>query len=151
MKALVFAILIYLFFTASVYHPVHISYTKVEVQSNKVLMLVKIFSDDLQLSAQTFFAKQTISESEYVQYVLQHCKVLVNGQICAFSLQTKKNDDTTDWFYFITTLPSNDCAVELHNNILCNVYEDQKNLVIISCNSEEKGFSLDYTNRICNF
>ncbi|OQA99096.1 MAG: hypothetical protein BWY22_00570 [Bacteroidetes bacterium ADurb.Bin217] len=151
MKSIVYSILLFLLCTSSVQHPVHISYTKVEVKGLQVRLLVKLFPDDFLVAAQTYFAKQHISEQELIQYISIHCRVSIHGELCKFTFEQKKAEDNADWFYFIANLQQNDCNIQVYNNLLCNAFVDQKNLVIISCNSKDKGYSLDCTNRMCEF
>jgi len=149
MKTLLYAIFFILFLSSSVYHPIHISYTKIENKGNEIKMLVKIFSDDLTQAVQSYYNKKTISDSDFLNYILTTTKITINGKPVVFTFKGKKSQDAAEWYYFISKEHTANCNISVENNLLCNIYHDQKNLVIISCNSQEKGFSLDYSNRTC--
>lgn len=152
MKTIIYSIiLISLLCSASVLHPMHISYTKVQIEQKQVRLLVKVFSDDVLLAAETFFEKKNISESDIIKYILHHCKVQVNSRLCDFSFEKERHEDNASWYFFVAKMQCNDCKFRVTNSIMCNVFDDQKNIVILSCNSQEKGFNLDYTTRSCEF
>ncbi|HRS20095.1 MAG TPA: hypothetical protein P5243_11365, partial [Bacteroidales bacterium] len=77
MKTLLYAIFFILFLSSSVYHPIHISYTKIENKGNEIKMLVKIFSDDLTQAVQSYYNKKTISDSDFLNYILTTTKITI--------------------------------------------------------------------------
>lgn len=131
-------------------HPLHVSYTKIQLQDSTIQLLTKIFSDDLELSTQIFHNKTILDSVDYENYIMQNCKIFVGNSLCEFRLIKRIEQDDADWFYFESTIQSEVCNIAVYNSLLLNLYDDQQNLIIISCKNQEKGFSLNYNLRMCS-
>jgi len=133
-------------------HPIHISYTKVDIHSNELTLVIKVFPDDLKQSVNQQFKCNECSEKQQIKYLLQSCKVLVNTKEVQVNFKKTEKQYDAIWYYFTgKVIASNNCNISVVNKLFCNIYKDQKNLVIMSCNSKEQGFTLDYSNQSCSF
>jgi hypothetical protein len=51
------------------------------------------------------------------------------------------------WFYFSAKITGSYHTFSVENSLLCNEFSDQKNLVIVTSNNKEKGYTLNASNR----
>ncbi len=131
---------------SAIQHPIHISYTGISIKEDRTTILVKMFSDDLLLSVQQFRQKQNLNQEDYSLYFNEVLSLQQNNKKAKLMLDSVLIKEDAHWFYLQTQLQANKKIV-MKNAILCNVYEDQKNLCILSVNDKESGYSFDFETR----
>lgn len=144
----------------SVLHPLHITYTSLEVneENDSIYLSHKFFTGDFILLFHHLFEKQveprinqdfSKAELDLINIYLSYRFVLVSGNdTIRLDYQRKDQDDESLWLYFKGGLPDNGLkSLSVQNQLLLDLYEDQTNLVIITCGKEEKGFTFNITDQ----
>lgn len=139
----------YVFVSSFEMHPVHISYTKVNVTKDSVILMIKVFNQDLTTATMVNAKKKDCNETLKIEYLLQSCKITMNKKQIQFKFLKVNRKPDVDEYYFVSKHKNQNCSIQVFNDVCCNIFEDQKNLVIVSCFSKEKGFALDSNNKIC--
>jgi hypothetical protein len=145
-------------------HPLHFSITNIDINSGNDTAYVsyQFFTSDFELILQIF--KQAEIDLEQNKELTQQNIETINDYIfSAFEMklnetekvdldfQNKKNDEALIWLYYKGKLPAERIEnITLVNELLLDLYEDQKNLVIINFDGEEKGYSFSYRKRVIN-
>lgn len=140
----------------SVLHPLHITYTSIEVnqENDSIYLSHKFFTSDFTLLFYHLFEKQveprmnqefSAQELDLIKTYLSYRFVLASGtDTISLNYQRKDQDDESLWLYFKGRLPDNGLkSLSVQNLLMLDLYEDQTNLVIISCGKEEKGFTFN--------
>lgn len=134
------------------FHPLHLTITNVDydAKTKNYSVVIKIFTDDLQ----TMVLKKTgakiptdasIWTSEDLKNVNKY--VLGNFQITSISpmkmiyVSKKSNENSVTLTYSTKITSKND--VFIRNSLMMELYGDQKNLVIVKINDNEKGYELE--------
>ncbi|MBN2275962.1 MAG: hypothetical protein JXK95_16655, partial [Bacteroidales bacterium] len=158
------ALAIMLVLVFNVLHPVHISYTNLDISSEtgEVNLVCKFFSDDLALLFYHIYEREVIFDPESeiaasdLDLVTNH---LLNsffvkepgGKTVNFLYNKKEQNDESVWLYFEGRLSGKQPdSLLLENTLLLDLYEDQKNLVIVNYGGMEKGVIFDYLRREIN-
>ena len=152
--------LIFILLTCSrmLYHPLHFSITNIDINSELRVAEIsyQFFTDDFTNTLQS--NERTVIEFEQNEDLTpQHIKtindyifsafeiILNNSEKINFNYQYKKHDEALIWLYYKGELPvSNIENITLVNELMLDLYEDQTNLVIISFDGQEKGYTFNY-------
>jgi hypothetical protein len=142
----------------SAMHPLHIAYTSIEInrENYSISLSHKFYTSDFTLLFQHLFEKQVEpvmnqdfnkAELDLINAYLSYRFILTSGtDTIPLTFHRKDQDDESLWLYFKGTLPDNGLkSLSVQNQLLLDLYEDQTNLVIISCGKEEKGFTFNST------
>jgi hypothetical protein len=153
--------LIYLLlFTFLNSHPLHVSFTSVDFNSDlhEVSVTYKFFTDDFSLLLYHVFGKEIIfkndqeltsSDIELIDSYLSRAFVIVEQKdTLNFDFIRKEQDDQSLWFYYKAKRTRNRVGdISITNLLMLNIYDDQTNLVILSDGMAEKGYSFNLRNR----
>jgi hypothetical protein len=144
----------------SVLHPLHITYTSIEVNkgNDSVYLSHKFFTNDFTLLFYHLFEKQvepqinqelSTSELKLIETYLSYRFILTLGtDTISMKYVRKDQDDESLWLYFKGRLPDNNWrSLSVQNQLLLDLYEDQTNLVIIICGKEERGYTFNLTDQ----
>lgn len=144
----------------SVLHPLHITYTSIEInrENDSISLSHKFFTDDFSLLFYHLFEKQvepkmnqdfSMAELDLIKTYLSYRFVLVAGtDTISLNYHRKDQDDESLWLFFKGRLPDNGAkALSVQNQLLLDLYEDQTNLVILICGKKEKGFRFNITDQ----
>jgi hypothetical protein len=158
--------LIFILLTASrlFFHPLHFSITNIDINSgeNTADVSYQFFANDFIMMLQIFKQSEIDLEQDNEltpdnietinDYIFSAFEMkLNNSENINLDFQYKKNDEALIWLYYKGQLPGGRIEnITLVNELLLDLYEDQKNLVVISINGEEKGYSFSYRKRIVN-
>jgi len=134
-------------FASCILHPIHISYTRVEKQKNKILVASKIFSDDF-IKQVSFFSKTTQPTQQNMQDYFNAVFTIQTSQSIKFELDSVRIKTDTHWLYFHANTSALPNTFDLKNSILCGLYDDQKNICIIKHGKKEEGYMFDYNSLI---
>lgn len=125
-------------------HPIHLSYTKIHIEDNHLKIVSKIYSHDFEYME---FSSFTDSSKQIQVFFTEMFNIRSDNHIIDLPLDSIRIQEGIHWLYFSTNIPQNSQEIQVHNAILCSVYEDQQNLIIISINNIEKGYILDCKNK----
>lgn len=144
----------------SAMHPLHITYTSIEIngENDSISLSHKFFTDDFSLLFYHLFEKQvepkmnqefSAPELNLIKTYLSYRFILTSGtDTIPLTFRRKDQDDESLWLYFKGKLPDNGLkSLSVQNQLLLDLYEDQTNLVIIICGKEEKGFTFNSTDQ----
>ncbi|MFO7369452.1 MAG: DUF6702 family protein [Bacteroidales bacterium] len=144
----------------SAMHPLHITYTSIEIdrENDSISLSHKFFTDDFTLLFHHLFEKKvepkmnqefSTPELDLIKTYLSYRFILTSGtDTIPLHFQHKDQDDESLWLYFKGRLPDNGLkSLSVQNQLLLDLYEDQTNLVIIICGKEEKGFKFNSTDQ----
>ena len=139
------------FFSAEILHPVHIAITQVDYNSTTGSLEVthKIYIDDfesaLELHTDKDFKLGTEREMEnsdkYVQeYIEKQFKLTVNGKEIAPVYVGRENDLDAIWIYQEVKNVGELKDIKLHNALLLDLYDDQKNILHVRYGEVKRSF-----------
>ena len=144
----------------SVLHPLHITYTSIEINrdNDSISLSHKFYTSDFTLLFYHLFEKQveprmnqefSTQELNLITTYLSYRFVLACGtDTIRLEYLRKDQDDESLWLYMKGKLPDNGLkSLSVQNQLLLDLYEDQTNLVIIICGKEEKGFTFNITDQ----
>jgi hypothetical protein len=138
-------------------HPVHVSVTSVDINTQKDTIFIsqKMFTDDFNLLFYHLYEKtiKPMPGKDFSQNEL----TIVNGYMKdAFVIESGNNklplrfvkkvqDEESIWLYYTCPMPSNNINnLMLTNSILLQLFEDQTNLVIITYKGADTGYTFNY-------
>ena len=138
-------------------HPVHVSVTSMEINTEKdsIYISQKMFTDDFDLLFYHLYEKniKPVSGKDFSQSELS----LINGYMKdAFVVESggirlpltfirKDQDDQSIWLYYTCPMPSGNVnSLMLTNSLLLQLFEDQTNLVIVTCKGTDQGYTFNY-------
>jgi hypothetical protein len=143
------------------FHPVHVSYTNIDIspENGEVNLVYKFFTDDLKLLFYHIYERQldfdperelTASEIDLIKNHLLNSFFLKEhgGKVVDFLYIKKEQNEESVWLYFEGRLSDNHIdSLLVGNTLLLDLFEDQKNLVILKYGGRERGYSFDYVTR----
>jgi hypothetical protein len=139
-------------------HPLHLTVTNIDIENGTINIAVRIFIDDFTTAViksnnlnASFnpLADDLQTNNEIIKYINANFKVLIKGEPLLLKYLKKKKEELAVWIYFSGKCSSLADNFTIENSLLCNLYGDQHNMVIIDRNSIEKGleFSLSDTKK----
>ena len=159
-------LLILILFTCSrIYlHPVHLSITNIDINTelNFFEISCQFFTDDFKKIIQINEGVELLfgQEHELTQesidaidnYIFSVFEIKLNNkEKINFSFQRKKQNEALIWLYYKGEIPVSDIkSITLVNELMLDLYEDQTNLVIISLDGKEKGYTFNYRRKTEN-
>ena len=156
-----YLIFIVLTLSGMLLHPLHFSITNIDINSkhHTVEISYQFFADDFKRTLQSNNC-EIIELEQDKELTAKYIKTINNYIFSAFKIkfdeceevslnyQDKKQDEALIWLYYKGKLPPGRIKnISLVNELMLNLYEDQTNLVIISFDSEEKGYTFNYRKR----
>jgi hypothetical protein len=138
------------------YHPLHISFTSLDINREAALgiLSVKVFSDDFADRLGLDHANFALMENDtltmkdkaiFLPYLAENLQIRLDGELKAlyhWSLDSIKNNFEASWLYFSLELNQVVKEVSVRNTIFFDVFNDQKNLLILSNDGIEKAYQL---------
>ncbi|MBI5218384.1 MAG: hypothetical protein HY958_05590 [Bacteroidia bacterium] len=137
-------------------HPVHVSMTNIEYVQNKKTfeITIKIFSGDFdEIVLKKYGVSMKLGQNDELKdcmkyinlYLGEHFSLEINKNKinnATFEFKEKKLNEDCIWLYFDLKSDQKIKQVKVVNSLLCDLFSDQTNLLIITCNGEQKGFNL---------
>ncbi|MBT28579.1 MAG: hypothetical protein CMO01_02880 [Thalassobius sp.] len=138
-------------FSTGVLHPVHLAVTQVDYNSNTNSLEVthKIFIDDFESAMELTNVNdlklgtdgEIENADEYIQkYIDEHFKITVNGKATQPVYIGRENDLVAIWVYQEIKNVTDLKDIELHNEILLDLYDDQKNILHVKYGDVKRSF-----------
>jgi hypothetical protein len=136
-------------------HPVHVSVTNLEIQSenNSISLSFKVFTDDFQsIIDQLYNVKVDLNENgnydlnkEHIDNYLEDNFTLIdNGKELIFTNTGIKTNDEAVWFFYKTTINKDLKSIVIRNSLMLDLYPDQKNLLILKYGKIERGYQFNF-------
>ncbi len=139
-------------------HPVHVSFTTIEYneKDKEFKILFRIFVDDFDLAIKKKYGKNlNISQGKwgnnYVNtinsYIKDEFKLTYNNNK-EIELKFNKHEikEQAIWLYYTAKQNINKGKFKIFNNLLINLYADQKNLLIFVFRNSEKALQFNPNN-----
>ncbi len=144
----------------SALHPVHVSYTNLDIapETGEVSAVCKFYTDDLKLLFYHFYEREIAFDpdqelaADEIELVSRHLLGSffvedAGGKRIEFRYMKKEQNEESVWLYFEGRLEgqcTDTDSIKVGNTMLLDLYEDQKNLVIVTWGGEERGIGFDY-------
>ena len=130
------------------------SFTNLELdeQEDRCTLTIKIFTDDfadrlrLDNSSTVLIGRDTLNmkdKSIFTPYLTENLQIRLNGKyypLDEWKLDSVKNNFEASWLYYSMKTDGNFKEVSVRNSVLFDVFRDQKNLMIITKEDDEKAF-----------
>lgn len=147
-------------------HPVHLSVTNIEYVENqkKFEISIRVFINDFEkivdyqnnIKLNLGTSKELPKANYYIdKYIFKHLKIKINGSYIPeskFLLKKKEKKDVTLWLYYeVKNNKKNISEIEVFNNLMTDLYRDQKNMVILTIFGKQYAFTYNFkknTNKI---
>lgn len=131
-------------------HPLHLSITNIDSKNDSLQISIRLFKNNHSNTLnQYFILTEAHSDTALapplstLNYLLSHFELTANNQSCQLRFSHQQNDDLSVWYFFTGVFPKNWNQVILKNTLLTDIFNDQKNLVIVNLNTIEQGFEFD--------
>lgn len=147
-------------------HPVHLSVTNIEYIENqkKFEISIRVFINDFEKIVDyqnniklNLATNKELPKADYYinKYITEHLKIKINGNYIPankFSLKKKEKKDVTLWIYYeVKNNKRNIKDIEVFNNLMTDLYRDQKNMLILTIFGKQYAFTYNFkknTNKI---
>ncbi len=144
-------------------HPIHLTVTNIECgQKKKLFVSTRLFLDDfetileLKNNEQLNFGKsdENPNANKFVKaYFAENLTITINGKIVKskkYKLKSIKFEgsgtSTVIWLYFEIPFKHKIREISITNKLMTDLYFDQKNLLIFTCQNEQH--ALEFSNAI---
>jgi len=141
-------------------HPLHVSFTSIDIQREKreASLSFKFYTEDFSLLFYHLYEKniQPVMDQEFSQdqlgvingYLTKAFSLVSGKDTAALAFFRKEQNEEYIWLYYQVDLPENlPNSLILTNLLMLDLYEDQTNLVIVTQGKNEKGYTFDTRNR----
>jgi len=147
------------FLLSGLFHPVHISLSTIDIDPEKgdIAITIKLSADDFEyLVNQKYNTKLKLMEqvdpgqdinfiNRYIDSVLV---LMINGrEIAGLDYLRNEMNEGAIWLCYRNVSGKRIESVTLTNSLLCDLNQDQTNLVIITAREQQTGYRLDNKNR----
>ncbi|MGE4290330.1 MAG: DUF6702 family protein [Salinivirgaceae bacterium] len=129
-------------------HPLHLSITNIDCKNDSLQISIRLYKTHQPNTINhcfNFIEADSLQNKPLpaINYLLSHFELMANNQSCKLSFSHQQPDDLSVWYFFTGALPKNWNQVILKNTLLTDIFNDQKNIVIVSRNNAEQGFEFD--------
>lgn len=140
--------------TNSLYHPVHVSVTNIELKKaeQKIEYSIRIFADDFEYALIHHYNKEisltdsiTAEEKNLVLMYLNNAfGIIVDDQKHLPACGDLKFNDESTWIFCEVKLENKEIEkIRLVNRLLIDFFPDQTNLTVFSADDYQAGFQFD--------
>ena len=155
-----FLLVFSIFFNLNLKHPIHLTVTNLEYEANHKVFVAKIrlFKDDfskilyLKYHQRPDFVHKNKAALQLIRrYLGERFLIYINGvQVPAKKYQIKdyKIQDLTLWITLKIPYRQAIKSVEIHNQLMTDLYPDQKNMLIFTYKSVQKAYTFNKKNNI---
>lgn len=140
-------------------HPVHVSVTNVEMTSakNTVSFSIRLYMEDFEYALIHKYNKEItlpdISEEEQKfvnDYLKENFQIKLGEEVLEFAFENYKTDGELIWLFYKGEAKKVTNTVTIENKVLLDLYTDQTNLLIMSIDGKEKGYTFNISNQKVN-
>ena len=125
-------------------HPIHISLSEVEINTDNILWSARIYKDDLLLGMYgplvntAWLDDRKGLEKDIGSYFSKNISVSVQNKDLKWSLVELQSDPEAIWIIMTAKIDMPLSSITVQNKILLNVYSDQKNIVNLNWSTGKK-------------
>jgi hypothetical protein len=150
--------LVLIIFLSSMYHPVHVSVTNMDIdsESGMITVSIKLFSDDFEELIFTKYGRKLEITSQadpgdsidvVNRYIAEVLKLTINGSdLVELEYDSTELNYEAIWLNYNYKYGAKVKKVDISNLIMLEKYKDQTNLLIISYNDKQNGYRLNNKN-----
>ena len=157
-------ILIFLTFSGILFHPVHVSITNINFDSelNAIEVSFQFFNDDfkntvlINTGIQVILKENQEPDEECIKainkYILSNFGIIINNENkMNFNFHSLKKNEESIWLYYRSG-NLNDIINNIHieNTLMLDVFPDQKNLLILDINGKARGYTFNFRTNTIN-
>jgi len=159
---LILYIAFFLKYAGLMLHPLHISVVTIDENpsNNKFEITIKLFKDDFEKNAfQNYNIKLNIGTPEEIKncdeyisrYINDKIEILIDNNKSIFMFNRKEIKDDAVWFYLEIKEPKVMNKIIVKNKLFLDIFEDQKNLLIVTFEGKQFAKQLNTNNNIAEF
>ncbi len=138
-------------------HPLHLSITNISIEDNQGTIVIKVFADDFNEVIQHNAAHNSLVDTAFgamlVNYVTHHFKLWHGKKQVTLNYMAHHKADLSYYITFSFKWHPKYSQMSIENALFANWFFDQKNIVIVSYGSIEKGleFTANKTQALVDF
>lgn len=144
-------------------HPVHVSLLNVDLdpKTGKIEIVFKFYSDDFERVILNKYnidldIINQVDPGEKIdaihKYIGESCQISINGtKIDHWEYTGNQINEGAIWLYYQSLWPEKMQTISITDGAMMDLYEDQTNLVIVTCLNKQNGYHLDNKNREISF
>ncbi|WP_156152340.1 DUF6702 family protein [Flammeovirga sp. OC4] len=140
------------------FHPIHLSVCEVNYNKSTkgVEIALKVFFDDLEEGVirnggpqlHLFTDKEEVKSDEWIlKYLQEKLQLKINDKDVTLHWVGKETDEKRDiqslWIYLEVPNVKKVKDLEIKNTILCDVHQDQRNMLHLKCNGKKVSWLFD--------
>jgi len=132
---------------SAISHEIHISYSRIHVSDSSIVVVSKLYVHDFDYAL--FDVPKdcpTYKDSLQTRFLNQFevCVDSANVNFCFDSIAIR---DDMYWLYLHAVLPKKQGVLSVSNTLMCSLFNEQKNLCVVSVGKSEEGYVLDCENK----
>ena len=141
------------------FHPLHVSMTNLDYNpgDETCIVSVKVFSDDFAAILRKKYGSELLKERDTIRkedatifnlYIQENLRISLNGELVStnsWRMDSVKNNYEASWLYYSFEFGELLQEVSIRNTIFFDLFNDQKNLMVIGNGKKEK--ALQFTIR----
>ena len=134
-------------------HPLHLTYTQLDLDAKGANVTVKLFADDFGTALSRKAGTQisladtanVANKKLVMKYIAENLKLAdAKGRLASYRWQGWEWNHEAVWVHCRAKWPDGLDKVLVINSLMLDVFRDQKNLLIRSKNGDERPFSFDW-------
>jgi hypothetical protein len=150
---------IILFLNTALFHPVHVSLSNIDIfpDTGEITVSIKLFADDFQsivnqkynTKLQLFEGVEPGKDIFFINRYIDSSFVLtINGkEIAGLGYLRNQMNEGAIWLFYQHASGEKIESLSVSNCLMCDLYQDQTNLVIITVGDKQNGYRLNNKNR----
>ena len=138
---------------ASAVHDFHVSISKIYLnpESKKLEVMIKLFTDDLSTTLDSFSGKKmnlgtqeepSSANDELMRYVESGFGIKVNEKQIVLNYLGKEKEDDATWVYLESEKVGRIKSITVTNTLLIEMFDDQANLINLKVDGENEALTL---------
>jgi hypothetical protein len=140
-------------------HPVHVSLSAIDIkpETGEIAIAIKLFADDFEsIVNQKYNTKLKLMEGiepgqdiYYINRYIDSSFVLtINGKkIEGLIYERNQMSEGAIWLFYKHDSGTSIGTITINNSLMCDLYQDQTNLVILTVRDEQKGYRMNNKDR----
>jgi len=138
------------------WHKYYVSVTEVNIQKDKLEIIIRTFPDDIQNVLQdTYHIKADLDKEKTYKYlkmyILEHFQLAVNNQETNYEFSGFTQEDGFFILLLETKIPDELTDIQIRNSILMDMFDEQKNIIHFLTTYEKQSFILTKENKIAKY
>lgn len=157
LKIVIFSIFLFSTIYSVSAHPLHLTITNIDITNDSVKIVIRLFTDDFTnaiLTENLINKPINITDKKNKEliksYILSNFRIQINSNTVILNHSKNEFDDESILVFLEAKITTTTTKININNKLLCNLFGDQRNMVIVKYNTNEKGvmFSSTETEKI---